>query len=437
MARPTKIPTPRFNLRNHHPEKDKDNPTLIVLVLRYNGKRLVWSTQEKARPRFWDKKRNRVKVTVNNHFDADINNSLNDIATKAIEIFKELGNEVSTDEFKQELNYRTGRKKRPEQETNHLELFPFIESYLEKRIQAQNAKRGTWKILKTCANHLKNYAIEKHNGSFTYEDVTWDLRHDFEDWLYQVPRQLSTNYTAKMLSIFKQFMNEARERDYHTNEIYRRKGWNIKKEKLSKVVLSFEELNQLYNLDLSNNKRLERVRDLFLIGAYSGLRFSDFTRIKPEHVVKEDGADLLVLFTKKTNTEVVIPLFPILKELLEKYNYQSPKKISNQKFNQYIKEVCELAGITETIRVKKSVGGKRVDEEIQKFKLISAHTARRSFATNFYQLGFPAIELMGITGHSLERQFMEYINIDKRTNAKNMAARISKMMGKSPLRVAK
>jgi integrase len=434
MARQAKIPTPRFNLRAHSATTDKDTPTLIILVFRYEGGRLVWSTREKARPRYWNTKTGRVKITVGNPEDAPVNQTLNDVATKAVEIFREHGGKISLEDFKAELDYTTGRRQREEENAGYLPFLPFIDYYLTKRKEAHNAKRGTWKILQTCANLVKEFVAEKRNGQVDYEGIDWNFRHDFEQWLYAPPREHSTNYAAKVVSVLGQYLAEAKERGYHNNEVHRRKGWNIKKERFAKQVLSFDELEILQQLDLSDNPRLDRVRDLFLLGAFSGLRFSDFTQLQPEHIIEEDGVQLLELFTEKTDTQVVIPVLPALKTILEKYGYHSPKKISNQKFNGYIKELCQLAGINQSVIVKRSVGGRKVEEEQPKYKLISSHTARRSFATNFYQLGFLASELMKITGHATERQFMEYINTDKRANARSMAAKIAKLMGQSPLK---
>lgn len=436
MARKVKTPTPRFNLRNHDPVKDKDNPTLIVMVLRYAGQKLVWSTKEKARPRFWDTKRNRVKITVNNPADAYINTQLNDYANKATEIYRRFDGDISTTEFKEELDIITGRKQREAEEAAYLPLLKFIDYYIELRQNAANAKRGTWKVYATAAGHIKQYIKERHGGQLDYKDIDWNFRHDFEQWLYSAPREHATNHAAKIVSTLGLFLREAWERGYHKNDIYKRRGWNIKKERFARQVLSFEELDLINSLDFSDNARLDKVRDLFLIGAFSGLRFSDFTRITPEHIIEEAGAQLLELYPKKGerhNANVVIPLLPILRDKLEKYDYHPPK-ISSQKFNEYIKEVCKLAGIDKEVIVKRSKGGKQIEERKPKYKMIASHTARRSFATNFFQLGLPAIELMKITGHSTERQFMEYINIDKRANARSMAAKVAKLMGQTPLK---
>lgn len=184
----------------------------------------------------------------------------------------------------------------------------------------------------------------------------------------------------------------------------------------------------MFNLDLSNNPRLDRVRDLFLIGCYSGLRFSDFIRIRPDYIIREDGVEMIQIFTKKTDTEVVIPLVPELKTILEKYNYHSPKSLSNQKMNEYLKEIFRKAKFNQEILVKKSIGGQIQEIVHKKHELAQSHMARRSFATNFYHLGIPAAHLMLVTGHSTEKQFFDYINIDKIKNAKAMAKQVAMLM---------
>jgi len=87
-----------------------------------------------------------------------------------------------------------------------------------------------------------------------------------------------------------------------------------------------------------------------------------------------------------------------------------------------------MAEINEKISLKKSKAGKQIDVNMEKWQAVSTHTARRSFATNFYEMGIPAINLMQITGHSSEKQFMGYINIDKKQNAINIAQNLARIM---------
>ncbi len=437
MPKNAKIPAVRFNLKSHDP-KDKAIDTLIILVFRYNGKKMVYSTGEKVKPKYWDKSTRRAKYSINQRGYADLNQRLNRLEELTIEIFKEhdFGNiEIST--FKKELAYRNGDQHRPEDETDRIpSVMEFIDNYVKQRAENINAKRGTWKKFLTAYNHLKEYANDK-GKTLEYDSFDWEFKNGFENWLYSSPRNHSINYASKLFQVIKQFLFEAKRRGYNTSNIFEQKGWSIGKVKIKKIALTFDELKKLSDLDLDNNKRLDKVRDLFLIGAYSGLRFSDFTRIKPEHIVKEEGIEMIELFTQKTDTEVAIPLMPVLKQILEKYGYESPKAISSQKMNDYLKELCQLAGINDKLIQKYSASGRVKEKEVEKWQLITTHTARRSFATNFYELGIPASQLMMITGHSTEKQFMAYINIGKRRNAKNIAKQFALLMNQSHLKVVK
>ena len=97
-----------------------------------------------------------------------------------------------------------------------------------------------------------------------------------------------------------------------------------------------------------------------------------------------------------------------------------PKVISNQKFNQYIKDVCKLAKLDDTMIIEQTKGSLKVKEKQPKYELVTAHTARRSFATNAFVAGVPTISIMKITGHKTEKVFMNYIKISGQENAKKL-----------------
>src|SRR5262249_45715408 len=153
--------------------------------------------------------------------------------------------------------------------------------------------------------------------------------------------------------------------------------------------------------DFSNSKRLERVRDLFVFGCLTGLRFSDITTIQPENFQKNGEEIYIHKITQKTKELVVIPCDEIVIAIRTKYEGDMPKAPSNQKFNQYIKEVSKIAGLKEKGRLPS-----RPQKEL--WQCISSHTARRSFATNRFLEGFEPIGLMKITGHKSEKAFLKY-----------------------------
>lgn len=141
-----------------------------------------------------------------------------------------------------------------------------------------------------------------------------------------------------------------------------------------------------------------------------------------EKVGKTDIQDGFISFRQqKTNTKVTIPLHPVVLEVLEKYNYNLPEPISNQRFNEYIKETAKLAEINAMEAITITKGGKLQTELYPKHELISSHTGRRSFCTNMYKRGLPTLMIMSISGHKTEKSFLKYIKVKQSEHAEMMA----------------
>ena len=146
-------------------------------------------------------------------------------------------------------------------------------------------------------------------------------------------------------------MGEAVDLKYTDNMKFKRKKFAYNEEGTEHVYLTEDELAKLYALKI-NNKKLDEVRDLFIFGAWIGLRFSDFSNIKPENIIQIDGDSFIKTITQKTKELVIIPCNPVIMEIFEKYADRPnklPKTISNQKFNEYIKEECKLAELNEGV----------------------------------------------------------------------------------------
>jgi len=169
------------------------------------------------------------------------------------------------------------------------------------------------------------------------------------------------------------------------------------------------ELKSIYNLKIENNPDFEKIRDVFIVGCFTGLRYSDLSSLDLSHI--DLNQEIITLTQRKVHKPVTIPLIDYVPEILKKYNLQLPKIHLND-FNEGIKKIGELAGInqpTETVRYK---GKNAVKGKYKKHELISSHTCRRSFCTNMYLAGFPAEELMKISGHKSTSAFMTYIKVD-------------------------
>ncbi|MEN3323746.1 site-specific integrase [Mariniflexile soesokkakense] len=384
--------------------------TLIYLIYNYQYKRFKYSTGEKINPKFWNKTSERAKESKQFKEYPEFNARLDVLENGINTAFRKLlndGVQPNNANLKVELEATLSDKiLKP----NKLTFFSFVENYIEE--SKLNKKEGTIKVYNTTFKYLKEYA-QKYRP-IHFETINLEFYNHYLSFL-RIEHNLSSNTVGKHIKTIKSFINEATERGYNNNYDFRNKRFKTIREEADTVYLSIEELQKIEELDLKASPRLEKVKDLFLIGCYTGLRFSDFTQIKPENIVSNNT--VIEVRTKKTGQRVSIPLHKTVRSILEKHNNKLPKAYTNQTMNDYLKEVVSLAGIKELIETTITKGGKVEKKVLAKYKLVSTHTARRSFATNLYLAEVPTISIMKITGHKTERSFLQYIRVSQRENA--------------------
>ena len=176
------------------------------------------------------------------------------------------------------------------------------------------------------------------------------------------------------------------------------------------------ELESLFKYIPSRKTRIEIICDLFHIGAETGLRFSDYSRLSKYHL-KEN---FIRISTNKIQDMVVIPISARLKSVLSNYEDHSVFQISNQYFNRELKEILKLADFTEKVVISTKKGTKTIEKTFEKWELVSSHTCRRSFCTNQFLKGVPSLLIRKISGHKTEKAFLEYIKVDEELAAKEM-----------------
>ena len=181
----------------------------------------------------------------------------------------------------------------------------------------------------------------------------------------------------------------------------------LTKERTEKIFLSFEELEKVEKVNLES-KALSNARDWLIISCFCGQRVSDLLNFSKDLLRMEKGITLIEFTQRKTGKRIGLPLHPKILEILEKNDGEFPYKIADQKYNEHIKEVCRLAGLTDKIEGSKILNKRKKKGTYPKYELISSHIGRRSFATNFYGK-IPTPLLMSATGHSTEKMFLEYI----------------------------
>jgi len=404
------------------------NPTreksAISILISFRGKTYRRSVGESVIVKMWNNSKKRAKVTADYSHGNDINDVLmkwETAALKTITHFKEYFHAPTKEDFFTQLDKEYYKD---DTTTNEVVYFTqYIEMYIERH---RGVKKGIKKYISTL-NKLTSY--EKENKKrLRFEDININFYNDFQRWIYK--QNYSDNYFGTFIKIIKQTYREARLVDelHNLNSIERKEFVAINKSTES-IYLSESELLKIFRLDITPElilkhfpkmanisiqrkiKSLLLVRERFLIGAYTGLRVSDFGRLNEMNIGKH-----IRIKTAKTGSDVVIPIHPIIQEILDN-GFNPNIKISDTKINAHIKEIAMLAEINEKVLIHKSIGGKTKQEVCEKYKLVCTHTARRSFATNAYKAGVPTIAIMKITGHTKESTFLRYIKVSAEENA--------------------
>lgn len=396
---------------------DEDSPQTINVTFRFGrNEKLMYATPLKVEPVFWDEVRQRVKNSKYCPYADEVNAALVAIFSK-LETFiadsAREGRPVTKDRLKEVLDCHFGKGG-----GRGGTLHEFFDTYISECDTRQNGRRGgqtvTYKTKREYArtfDYLKRFE-KKLGRTLDFPDIDKALLQQFVAYLQSL--NLATNTIAHKIISLKALLHEAVERELTDNT--RWQGFRHVTEETDAVALDEAELEKIRKCDLSHNPHLAEIRDLFLMECWTGLRFSDIIRLRPEHI----QGKLIVIQQQKTNNYVKIPIHPVFREIWERYG-GIPLTISNQKFNDHIKEVCHAAGITDSVLKSITRGGKKITTKYEKWQLVSSHTGRRSFATNLYKSGFPSISIMHITGHKTEAAFLKYIKVTPEEHALMLA----------------
>ena len=370
---------------------------------------LQYHLDETINTAYWNSNKGEAKQTSKFPQYPEFNARLNFVRDTVLTLVRKIKNDdrpLTNDVLRKELDLIFKKHRNQTAVNSKTELMTFIPYFIETSSKSNGTKRSFRRIY---ADLQEFEQLKKVRLTFDKIDV--DFHNEFVRYLES--KNYAPNTIGARIKVLKTFMNEAHERNLHSNTDYKKKTFNKPHEETKSIYLNESELAELYQLDLSANKKLDHVRDWFLIGAYTGLRFSDLERLSKENF----NDHVIEIKTKKTGKTVVVPINTMVKSILEKYDYQLPKIISNQKFNEYIKEVAEKAKIDEDILIEETKGALKVTKTEKKHNLVSAHTARRSFATNAFLAGVPSIQIMKMTGHATEKVFLSYIKISEHENA--------------------
>ena len=405
--------------------------TWIYCLIRYQNKKVKHYTNLRIHPKHWNIKEKQVRKSHPN--SPELNHWLKGVETFVAKLELEWSKKYSSTGkvpiipptyLKENLDkYFTKTTKDEREEDNQKSFWGFYNEFLTRmkngiRVHLSKRTRMAPKTISQFDNlkrHLENYQkAKKTKIDFDKIDITF--YYDFVGYL-TTKLELSPNTIGKLITNLKVFLREAFDEGITTNNIFTHRKFRSISSIAETIYLTPTEIKEITNLDLKTNLKLDRVRDMFIIGCYTGLRFSDIVNIKPEHI--NDG--MIEITQVKTKEKVTIPIRPEVERLLSKYN-NSLHKISNQKFNDYLYEVVKKCEGLEIEVTKNTIQGSNpVVTKKPKYEFVSSHTARRSFATNEYMAkGLNVRDIMAITGHRTEKSFYKYIRQTPKENAERV-----------------
>jgi len=399
----------------------KDRANLQVrLLYRFNDKDFVFgaNTKFETTKDYWSKDHKRKSRDINlTNKQTEVNTELNKIENHILKSFNAFSPDAIDKEWLQtEVDHYYNPPK--EAETLPKELIKYIDYYIEiKRNEVSNGTIQKCNVIKQLLirhqTHLKK--------TFLITDIDAQFKIGFEK--YCINNQYAPNTIARAVKFVKTICKHARSNGLEIS--YQLDNIKTKFQKVDNVYLTFDELEKIEKIKkIKLTDSLENAKDWLIISCYCGQRVSDFMRFTKDMIRIEDGKSFIEFTQVKTNKIMTIPLHPKVIEILNKRGGEFPYAISDQKYNDYIKTVCEIAKLTYLVNGSKKTETepesgifRKETKEFRKCDLVSSHIGRRSFASNFYGT-IPTSLLINITGHSTETMFLTYIGKSNKDLAK-------------------
>ena len=397
----------------------------IRMRVNFASKRIEFTTGYRIDATKWDADKQRVKNGCSNKLKqlaSEINASLLEYYTEIQSIFKrfEVEDVIPTPEQIKEafnaLHKPVSEEPKPKKEALPCDFFQVFDDFVEDCGRQNNWTDSTFEKFAAVKNHLTYF-----REGLTFEFFDERGLNDYVGYLRDVKEMRNTTI-GKQLSFLKWFLRWAYKKGVHQNNAYDSYKPKLKSTQKKIIFLTWDELNRLREFKIPFNKQaLERVRDVFLFQCFTGLRYSDVFNLRRSDI----KGDHIEVTTVKTSDSLIIELNNHSKAILDKYKdvaFEDDKVlpvITNQKMNDYLKELAELAGIDEPIRQTYYKGNERIDEVTPKYALLGTHAGRRTFICNALALGIPPQVVMKWTGHSDYKAMKPYIDIadDIKANA--------------------
>ena len=400
-----------FHLNKNKIDKNGFSPIRAKISVESKAR---YKAIDKVKPRYWNTKKQRVSPNreaepYNRH--KEINELINDFERKAKEFFSY----CTANRIKLTIDMVEGfyAGKMANKKISKITFNQAFDEYIESgRLErAYNTNKG----YTTAKNYI--FEFQENTGiKLTFENIDLKFWPEFVKYSYELRsnffepdstekklRVLQPNTLAKYRNVLISFLNWATDREYYSGTKHSK--FRASERNIDIIYLTEEDLDKLY-FHKFENKTLDRVRDVFCLGCYTGLRYSDLNTLTKDHI--QNGMIRKTLI--KVPKLVEIPILPMTQDILDKYSYsfKSLPNYSDVKLNYYIKKCCEEAKIKQPFTISKYPGNKRIDITEPKYKFIVVHTARKTFINLAHKYNMPESLIMDIVGHSEYNTFMKY-----------------------------
>lgn len=394
-----------YTFKLKEPNSEKETLIYFRSFFSNENRNFIYSSGEKIKPSEWDFE-NRLPNDLNGRTQRAVNHRsikkqldrYSGFFTEIVNRYKNIDEELTIDIARQRFDEEFKKIKIKD------DFFRIYDEFIQEK---ENDYSG---------NSISKSTKDRY-------DYNKRLLQDFQDY-YKLKLRLG-NFDDKIYNKFLKYCIEVK--DHSANTVHRNVGllktflyWALSKKytynnnfinfkkppkfRTDEIALNYQQVEEIYLYDFSKNKRLERVRDLFVFGCVTGMRFGNYSRISKQDI---QGDFIRVVDLKSKSKKLSIPLNSISKAILEKYNYILPN-ISNQKMNEFIKEVFKEMKFTEDIKKTMKYGDELIDKKSEFWERISSHTARRSFITIMKNNKVPDKVIMSYTGHTSLEVFNNY-----------------------------
>jgi len=413
------------------------------------GERIVTTTGQCISPTLWDS--HSQQVIISNNGKPVINSKgisargINTHLKSIDQYFADLENTLyanhdKVDDLKAIYNDKFGKKKvKAKDEVKEVNSFyDVFDKFCDEMSVQKDWTKATQGKFKALKKHLLAF-----NSKLTFDDVNESLLSNYLIFLRDTLK-FRNSTSAKQIGFLKWYLRWAAAHGYCSDAGFKTFTPKLKTSDKKVVFLDWQELQKVYKFKFPNfgdkiklkdingkpyekvvsvgKETLEHVRDLFCFCAFTSLRYSDMANLRRSDIFE----DYIQITTQKTSDMLKIELNKYAKAILEKYKDKTfPKnkalpQISNQRMNEYLKEMAEICGINKAETVTYFIGNKRHDEVHPKWALMGTHTGRRTFICNALMLGIPAQVVMKWTGHSDYKAMKPYIDITDTAKANAM-----------------